>query len=307
MADNALELAHVSRRFGDVVAVDDVSFAVPRGQIVGFLGANGAGKTTTLRMILNILKPDSGEVYVFGKAPEPVSLRQVGYLPEERGLYRRMRASASIAYFASLKGLTLKEANLRARSLLEYFGLASSARSRIDGLSKGMAQKVALIAAIAHDPDLLILDEPFSGLDPLNQEVLERLIREKVQHGKSVLFSTHTMVHAERLADRIVIINKGRIRFDGTQREARASLPRRVRVAADTDIAFLRMAPGVMHAVPPFETGAAWELELAKHADGRAILAACFDRGVVPTHFEITEASLHDIFIALAEQKEKSA
>src|SRR5690348_1395654 len=106
MADNALELAHVSRRFGDVVAVDDVSFAVPRGQIVGFLGANGAGKTTTLRMILNILKPDSGEVYVFGKAPDPVSLRQVGYLPEERGLYRRMRASASIAYFASLKGLT---------------------------------------------------------------------------------------------------------------------------------------------------------------------------------------------------------
>lgn len=306
MTDNALELVHVSRRFGEIVAVDDVSFTVRRGQIVGFLGANGAGKTTTLRMILNILKPDSGEVYVFGKAPEPVSLRQVGYLPEERGLYRRMRASASIAYFASLKGLPVKEANLRAKSLLEYFGLASSARSRIEGLSKGMAQKVALIAAIAHDPDLLILDEPFSGLDPLNQDVLEKLIREKIRQGKTVLFSTHTMMHAERLADRIVIINKGRIRFDGTQKEARASLPRRVRIAADMDIGFLCTAPGVTHAVPPTDGGATWELELAKGADGRAILAACFDRGVVPAHFEIAEASLHDIFIALAEPQEKS-
>jgi ABC-2 type transport system ATP-binding protein len=217
-----------------------------------------------------------------------------------------MRANASIAYFAALKGLTLKEANLRARSLLEYFGLSSFARFRIEGLSKGMAQKVALIAAIAHDPDLLILDEPFSGLDPLNQEVLEKLIREKVQAGKTVLFSTHTMGHAERLADRIVIINKGRIRFDGTQREARASLPRRVHIAADTDLSFLRMVPGVTRAVPPSQTGATWELELAKGADGRAILAACFEKGVVPAHFDIAEASLHDIFIALSGPQEKS-
>jgi len=303
LPSNALELAHLCKRFGNLIAVDDVSFVVPRGQIVGFLGANGAGKTTTLRMILNIVKPDSGEISVFGKAPEPVSLRQVGYLPEERGLYRRMRASATIAYFGSLKGLSRKEANLRARSLLEYFGLASAARSRIESLSKGMAQKVALIAAIAHDPDLLILDEPFSGLDPLNQEILEKLIRDKVQQGKTVLFSTHTMMHAERLADRIVIINKGRIRFDGTQREARASLPRRVRIAADTDLGFLRFAQGVTNATPPSETRATWDLELAKHADGRAILAACFERGVVPDHFEIAEASLHDIFIALAEQQ----
>jgi ABC-2 type transport system ATP-binding protein len=306
MADNALELAHVSKRFGDLVAVDDVSFVVPKGQIVGFLGANGAGKTTTLRMILNILEPDSGEVRVFGKAPEPVSLRRVGYLPEERGLYRRMRAAPSIAYFAALKGVPLKEANIRAKSLLEYFGLAAFARSRIEGLSKGMAQKVALISAIAHDPDLLILDEPFSGLDPLNQDSLEKLIREKVQQGKTVLFSTHTMVHAERLADRIVIVSHGRIRFDGTQKEARASLPRRVRIAADTDLAFLSMVPGVTQAVPPSESTAAWELELAKQADGRAILAACFNKGVVPAHFEIAEASLHDVFISLAGQTDEA-
>jgi ABC-2 type transport system ATP-binding protein len=307
MAENALELAHATKRFGELVAVDDVSFAVPKGQIVGFLGANGAGKTTTLRMILNILKPDSGEVSVFGKAPEPVLLRRVGYLPEERGLYRRMRASPTIAYFAALKGVSLKEANLRAKSLLEHFGLASFAQFRVEGLSKGMAQKVALIAAIAHDPDLLILDEPFSGLDPLNQDAVEKLIRDKVQNGKTVLFSTHTMEHAERLADRIVIISEGRVRFDGTQGEARASLPRRVRIAADTELAFLSMVPGVTHAVPPSETLANWELELAQHADGRAILAACFDKGIVPTHFEIAEASLHDVFIALAGQKEKAA
>ncbi len=306
MTNSALELVHVSKRFGDLVAVDDVSFAVPRGQIVGFLGANGAGKTTTLRMMLNIFKPDSGEIFVFGKAPEPISLRRVGYLPEERGLYRRMRANATIAYFASLKGVPLKEAHSRARSLLDYFGLAPFARSRIDGFSKGMAQKVALIAAIAHDPDLLILDEPFSGLDPLNQEILEKLIREKVQDGKTVLFSTHTMVHAERLADRIIIINKGRIRFDGTQKEARASLPRRVRIAADSDLAFLRTVSGVTNALPPSQTRASWELELAKNADGRAILAACFDKGIVPAHFEIAEASLHDVFISLADQKENA-
>ena len=300
MADNALELVHVTRRFGDLIAVDDVSFAVPRGKIVGFLGANGAGKTTTLRMILNILKADSGEVSVFGKAPEPVSLRRVGYLPEERGLYRRMRAGPTIAYFAALKGVPVKEAGLRAKTLLEHFGLASFAQSRVEGLSKGMAQKVALIAAIAHDPDLLILDEPFSGLDPLNQDSLEKLIREKVQNGKTVLFSTHTMEHAERLADRIVIISHGRIRFDGTQKEARASLPRRVRIAADTDLAFLSTVPGVTHAARPSEPLATWELELAKHADGRAILAACFNKGIVPDHFEIAEASLHDVFISLA-------
>ena len=306
MADHALELTRVSKRFGELVAVDDVSFAVPRGQIVGFLGANGAGKSTTLRIILNILNPDSGEVCVFGKPPEPLSLRRVGYLPEERGLYRRMRANATIAYFATLKGMSLKDANLRANSLLEYFGLGAFAGFRIEGLSKGMAQKVALSAAIAHDPDLLILDEPFSGLDPLNQDVLEKLIREKVQEGKTVLFSTHTMAHAERLADRIVIISKGRIRFDGTQREARSSLPRRVRIAADTDLAFLGRLPGVTHATPPSETSTDWELELARNADGRTILAACFEKGVVPAHFEIAEASLHDVFISLAEQKDQA-
>jgi ABC-2 type transport system ATP-binding protein len=306
MAANALELAHVSKRFGDLVAVDDVNFAVPQGKIVGFLGANGAGKTTTLRMVLNILKPDSGEISVFGKAPEPVSLRRIGYLPEERGLYRRMRATPTIAYFAALKGVPLKEANLRAKSLLVDFGLAPFARSRIEGLSKGMAQKVALIAAMAHDPDLLILDEPFSWLDPINQDALEMLIREKVRKGKTVLFSTHTMEHAERLADRIVIISEGRIRFDGTQKEARASLPRRVRITADTDLAFLRMVSGVTRAAPPSEALAPWELELAKNADGRAVLAACFEKGIVPAHFEITEASLHDVFISLAGQKEKA-
>ncbi|HEX4271206.1 MAG TPA: ATP-binding cassette domain-containing protein [Rhizomicrobium sp.] len=297
MTGNAVDVFSLRKTFGSFVAVDDVSFAVPAGQIVAFLGANGAGKTTTLRMILDIIKPDRGRIAVFGEAVAP--LHRIGYLPEERGLYRRMRAEDVIAYFAALKGLTLVDGKARARALLARFGLAEFARYRIEALSKGMAQKIGLMTALVHDPDLLILDEPFSGLDPLNQSGLEAELRAEVSRGKSVIFSTHTLPHAERLADRVIIMDKGRMLFDGSREDALKLLPPRVRLAADSDLGFLAIIGGVRKASPPVAERPFWELELQDRAVARAVLAACFERNVIPTRFETADATLHDVFIAL--------
>jgi ABC-2 type transport system ATP-binding protein len=298
MTGNAVEVSCLRKAFGSFVAVDDVSFAVPAGQIVAFLGANGAGKTTTLRMILDIIKPDRGRIAVFGQTAAP-PLHRIGYLPEERGLYRRMRAEDVIAYFAALKGLTLADGKTRARALLARFGLAEFARYRIEALSKGMAQKIGLLTALVHDPDLLILDEPFSGLDPLNQAGLEAELRTEVARGKSVIFSTHTLPHAERLADRVIIMDKGRMLFDGSREDALKLLPPRVRVAADSDLGFLAAIAGVRKASPPTTERPCWELELQDRAVARAVMAACFERNVIPTRFETADATLHDVFIAL--------
>ena len=178
---------------------------------------------------------------------------RIGYLPEERGLYKRMRAEQAIAYIATLKGVKRGEALKRARALLEHFGLGPFARVRIEGLSKGMSQKVQLLAAVAHNPDFAILDEPFSGLDPVNQSDLANFLRSLAREGKTILFSTHTMEHAERLCDQLVIMTRGRKVFDGTLDEARALLPRRARIAAAGDLGFLGEVPGVAAVTPPKE------------------------------------------------------
>ena len=227
MPEPVVELKGVTKRFGDLIAVDNLDLTLPRGGILGFLGPNGAGKTTSLRILLGLYVPDAGEVRVLGRRVGEARSR-IGYLPEERGLYKRTRADEAIAYIASLKGMDRREALKRARELLDRFGLGAFARGRIEGLSKGMAQKVQLLAAVVHDPDLVILDEPFVGLDPVNQGELEDFIRALARDGKTILFSTHTMEHAERLCDRLVILVRGRKRFDGTLNEAQGQLPRRV-------------------------------------------------------------------------------
>jgi len=233
MGDAVLELDGLTKRYGDFLAVDRVSLLAPRGKILGLLGPNGAGKTSTLRMILGITVPDQGRIAVFGKQPGRAVQRRVGYLPEERGLYKRMRTRDTIVYFAMLKGMGRRKAGKRADALLAELGLAEVADRRIEALSKGMAQKVQLMTAIAHQPDLLILDEPFSGLDPINQNELEAAIRRLAKAGTTILFSTHTMSHAERLCDRFVILVKGKKAFDGTLDEARAAVPRTVKIEAD--------------------------------------------------------------------------
>jgi ABC-2 type transport system ATP-binding protein len=298
VTETVLELTNVTKRFGEFTAVDHLSFTLTRGRILGFLGPNGAGKTTTLRMMLGILPPDAGAISVLGRGTSEVRAR-IGYLPEERGLYKRMRADAAIAYIATLKGMKRPAALARARSLLADFGLGDFARVRIEGLSKGMAQKVQLLAAVAHDPEFVILDEPFSGLDPVNQGELEVFIRGLAAAGKTILFSTHTMQHAERLCHGIVVIAKGRKLFDGTLEAARALFPRRARIGADADMSFLRDVPGVRQIAPPTVDQPNWTLDMAEGNDGRAILAACFEKGVPLTHFDVSPPTLHDIFVAL--------
>src|SRR5271157_1088668 len=205
-----LELRNVTKFYGDFKAVDDVSFTLAAGSICGFLGPNGAGKTTTLRMILEIIQPTRGLITVLGR-PSALEVRhRIGYLPEEKGLYKKMKAWSVIAYFATLKGLTRKAARQRAFELLERYGLKDFAAKPTEALSKGMGQKVQVLASLVHDPELVILDEPFSGLDPVNQQVMEDIIRDAARRGRTVLFSTHVMQHAERLCDRIVLLAKGR-------------------------------------------------------------------------------------------------
>ncbi|MBN2490064.1 MAG: ATP-binding cassette domain-containing protein [Planctomycetes bacterium] len=311
MTTAALVLDGVTKNYGSFRAVDELSLEVPTGSIYGFLGPNGSGKTTTLRIVLEILKPTRGTVAVLGR-PSALEVRhRIGYLPEEKGLYKKMKAWAIIAYFASLKGLDRRTARARAYELLDRYGLEAFREARTEALSKGMQQKVQVLASIAHDPELVILDEPFSGLDPVNQEVMEEVIRDLARRHRTVLFSTHVMQHAERICDRILLISKGRKIFDGTVPEARRRIPRRVRIETADDIAPLTARPDVSSAVllPPDDGAEAaaqdgpgahrWELEVAEDADTQAILEACFQNRIRLKQFDHSEPSLHDVFVKL--------
>ena len=311
-----LELRNVSKLFGQFKAVEDVSFKLGAGTICGFLGPNGAGKTTTIRMVLEILRPTSGAITVLGR-PSALEVRhRLGYLPEEKGLYKKMKAWAIVAYFATLKGMTRRAAKRRAFELLERYGLKDFAEKPSDALSKGMGQKVQILAAIAHDPELVILDEPFSGLDPVNQGVMEELIREMARRNRTVLFSTHVMEHAERLCERILLIAKGRLIFDGSMAEAKRTAPRRVRLETEDDIAPLRdlaevsavraLPRGGAQADGPEHGPRQWELELRENSDPQLILQTCFSRRIRLKSFNQSEPTLHDVFLRLvgAEAKE---
>ena len=231
MADWSVEASGLCKRFGAFTAVDQVSLHVPRGSIYGVLGPNGAGKSTTLRMVLGIIDPDAGESRLFGSERPQAVRHRIGYLPEERGLYPGMKAREAIAFMGALRGLDWHEGRRRAGQFMEELGLARVTDAKIRKMSKGMAQMVQLIGSIVHAPDLIVLDEPFSGLDPVNQERLERLVRRERDRGATVLFSTHVMAHAERLCDRLAIIARSQRRFEGTVDEARALLPMQVRYA----------------------------------------------------------------------------
>jgi ABC-2 type transport system ATP-binding protein len=310
-----LELRSVTKFFGDFKAVDDVSFTLPAGSICGFLGPNGAGKTTTIRMILDIIKPTSGTVSVLGR-PSALEVRQrIGYLPEEKGLYKKMKTWAVVAYFATLKGLSRPAAKRRAFELLERYGLKDFALKPTDALSKGMGQKVQMLASIAHDPEFVILDEPFSGLDPVNQQVMEDIIRDMAARKRTVLFSTHVMQHAERLCERILLITRGRKIFDGTVHDARQTIPPRVQIETGDDVAPLQELKEVRSvlAMPPASGGVAakpsprWEVELHESADPQSILQFCFARGIRLNSFNQTEPTLHEVFMRLVGPEAKEA
>jgi ABC-2 type transport system ATP-binding protein len=295
-----LRLQSVTRRFGDVTAVKDLSFAIESGQVVGFLGANGAGKTTTLRMMLGILRPSSGIIEVLGGPPGREKAAAIGFLPEERGLYRGMSVRQAIVYFGRLKGLSRRAAQSAAGDLIERLGLAELSARRVERLSKGMAQKVQLATALVNSPQLLLLDEPFSGLDPVNQAVLEGEIVGAAAVGATILFSTHVMEHAERLCTRLLMLARGQKVFDGSQEEAKALLPARVRLRAQSDPSSLPGVAAAERMLPLDEGWSDWQIVLKGGVEPGELLQACIQRGFVLRDFAARAATLHDVFLHLA-------
>jgi ABC-2 type transport system ATP-binding protein len=295
--DAALSLEGVSKQYGDFRAVDDLSFSVGAGRIFGFLGPNGAGKTTSIRMALGLVEPTAGRIAVLGAHDARKVRDRIGFLPEERGLYRRMTPVEAVVFFAGLKGVPSAVARKRGVALLEAQGLGAAMHRPMKALSKGMAQKVQLITALAHEPDLVILDEPFSGLDPVNQQSLESLIRDLARRGATVIFSTHVMAHAERLCERVVLLAKGRKAFEGSVDEARAAAPRRIVLEGGATDAELRALPGVAD-ITVHEAGVR-TASLAPGAAAYETLRAAFAQGLDLTRFEVREPSLHDAFIVI--------
>ncbi len=293
-SDPAVTAAGLVKNFGGKRVVDGVDLAVSAGSIYGVLGPNGAGKTTTLRMLLGIIEPDGGSRTLLGHdRPRDVSDR-VGYLPEERGLYPAMRAKDAIAFLGALRGLDLKTGRKRAVLLLEAAGLGQAVDTRIRKLSKGMAQLVQLLGSIVHQPDLLVLDEPFSGLDPVNQERLEALILAERDRGATVLFSTHVMAHAERLCDRLTIIAGGKRRFEGTVADARGMLPMRAHYVPERD------DPGIADHLPAGAThdGHGWRFPVP---DGgvEQVLTRLVAGGHGIAGLSIDRPGLHDAFVRI--------
>lgn len=292
-----LSISNASKSFAGQLAVNDVSFTVNPGEIIGFLGPNGAGKTTTLRMALGLIKPDSGSISLFGAPPGAHAFGRIGFLPEERGLYKKQTAREAIAHLARLNGMKGKAAFRRADEMLDRYGLSDAKRKKNKDMSKGMAQKVQLLAAIAHDPEFCILDEPFSGLDPVNQQVLESIVRELADGGRTIIFSTHVMEHAERLCDRIILMSGGHKVFDGTTQAALDKAPRRLVIASSHDALVETVTP-FAQSVSRGDDGA-YHLIMATAAETHTLLEACVNGGIKLSRFEPKPQSLHEAFVAM--------
>ena len=293
-SDVVLAVRDVSKTFGRVRAVDRLSFSVARGTITGLLGRNGAGKTTTLRMINGIFLPDDGAIEMFGTREAATVRDRVGYLPEERGLYRKMRVTDQLVFLAEIKGRRRADARPRAEAWLRRFDLWDKRAGKLEELSKGNQQKVQLIGALLHDPDVVILDEPMSGLDPVNVVLVRSILKELKAEGRTILLSTHMMGEAEKLVDDIVLIHEGRAVLAGELERVKASFgTNTVHLEFEGDGAFLGGLPGVASA--RVDTNVA-ELRLAPGSDAQALLAAAVGRLRI-SRFEIAAPSLEEIFI----------
>jgi ABC-2 type transport system ATP-binding protein len=295
----ALTLRSVTKTFGAKAAVQDLDLVIPQGALCGFIGPNGAGKTTAIRLILSILLPDRGEVSVLGKRSALEAKDRVGYLPEDRGLYRKMRVGAFLRYIARLKSAARAAHDSKILAWLERVGLAGVENKKCEELSKGMQQKVQFIAAILHEPDLLILDEPFSGLDPVSMRLLRDIVLEEHRRGATVLFSTHVMSQAEAICERVVMIHEGRKVLDGTLPEIKGRYaPRSLRfepLEAAADPAPISSLDGVSEVV---REGSTWEIWLASGADPSRVLRDAV--ATVPAaRVEIRRPSLEDVFVEI--------
>jgi ABC-2 type transport system ATP-binding protein len=301
MSTSIIAVDHVTKRFAGHVAVKDLSLTVAKGGIFGLLGPNGAGKTTTIRMLLNIIAPDEGTVVLFGGSGTGRELSgRIGYLPEERGLYPKMRVLDQLAFLAEAKGMSRWDARKRAKAWLTRLGLDDWTMKKVSDLSKGMQQKVQFAGALQHDPDLVILDEPFSGLDPVNSQVMRDVVVEVARSGRTVLFSTHIMEHAEKMCDHIVIIARGEKVVDGSMAEIK-----REGGKSHVALSFTRnahLARSVLSDRALVErvddAGATAEVELVSGADPERLLKALLQSDVGLSRFEVVEPSLQSVFIS---------
>ena len=297
----ALELERVTKRYAGHLAVDEMTLSIPAGTIYGILGPNGAGKSTTIRLAMGIIGRDDGDVRVLGKDPaaDRSVLRRVGYLPEERGLYRKMRVLDVIEFFGRLKGMSKRDARAEGEVWLGRLGLGDWRRSRVEQLSKGMQQKVQFITTVLHSPELLILDEPASGLDPVNQEVLRETILSARAEGRTVVLSTHNMSEAEALCEAVCIIAEGRKVLEGGVREIRRSDPRNVwLVEYDVPPAEARAVLGSLAPAERIaERDGGWEIELGTGEPAGPLIAALARLDVAPTRIQRVEHSLHEVFV----------
>jgi ABC-2 type transport system ATP-binding protein len=292
-----VKLSNVRKAFGDVQAVKDVSFEVHPGEIFGLLGPNGAGKTTTIRMMLDIFRPDGGEVAVFGGALTEEKKNRIGYMPEERGLYKDLKLEPTLVYLATLKGIDASTAQERITPWLERFDLSDYRQSKIQELSKGMQQKAQIIATLLHDPDLLVIDEPFSGLDPVNTRLVKDIIDELRGEGKTIIMSTHQMYQVEALCNRILLINRGRDVLNGKVEEIKRQFAgNAIEIEGEGDYNGL---PGVLEAR---RHNGVWNLTLETGANPQKVLSALISRnGVKLERFELAEPSLEDIFVTVVQ------
>lgn len=301
MTTSVITVDRITKRYSGHTAVRSLSLAVPRGGIFGLLGPNGAGKTTTIRMLLSIIVPDEGSVTLFGEAGSGRDFSaRIGYLPEERGLYPKMRVLDQLAFLGEAKGLSRWDARKRAKGWLERLGLGDWSGRKVSDLSKGMQQKVQFAGALQHDPELVILDEPFSGLDPVNSQVMRDVVVDVARSGRTVLFSTHIMEQAEKMCDRIAIIARGEKIVDGPLAEIKAEAGK-----SHVALTFTRNAPAAKAVLNDRsliasydDAGASAEAELARDADPERLLKALVQADVGLSRFEVVEPSLQSIFIA---------
>ena len=294
----ALEVRNLTKMFEVLKAVDHASFEVPEGSIFGLIGRNGAGKTTTIRMLMNIYLPTSGEIIFRGSPIDHKFRERVGYLPEERGLYKKMKVLDTILFFAEIKGKKGKEVTEKAKEYLERFELTDRMNSKLETLSKGNQQKVQFISTIIHDPDFIVLDEPFSGLDPINANLLKDIILDKKKEGKVIIFSTHLIDYAEKLCDHIAIIDRGKIILDGNLNKIKSDFSKNnVKLIYEGDIFFLDKHPIVDHIT---DFGNSVGISLKSGDQSQELLRLLMENNVKVISFDSNNISLNEIFIEMA-------
>lgn len=296
MSNGAIQIENITKQFDKTLAVNDLSMKVPSGVIYGMLGPNGAGKTTTIRMMLNIIYPDKGGISLFGHALNEEDKKRIGYLPEERGLYPKMTVDETLKYFARLKGMSSRDASKAIDTWLKKINMTEHRQKKVNELSKGMQQKIQFVATVQHDPDLLILDEPFTGLDPINVMLIKDIILDMNKKGKTIIFSTHQMEQVEKLCEYICLINKGKKIIDGKQHEIRSQYGRKsISLEFDGDGSFLEKHSSVagIHLYPKKA-----EIELKDKVTPIAFLKDIVNKLEI-TKFELREASVESIFIRL--------